>query len=75
MNGRRVLLGRVVGVHGVRGAVRIESFTDPRSAIFNYKPWRLTGQLQGRDEVEVDHATPVSVHARTKSILAMLPGI
>ncbi|HJR12173.1 MAG TPA: ribosome maturation factor RimM, partial [Rhodanobacteraceae bacterium] len=34
--GRRVLLGRIVGVHGVRGAVKLESFTEPRLAIFGY---------------------------------------
>ena len=38
---RRVLLGRIVGVHGVRGEVKIESYTEPRLTIFDYSPWLL----------------------------------
>lgn len=38
---RLVPVGRVVGLHGVRGGLRIESWTDPREAIFNYQPWQL----------------------------------
>lgn len=37
----RVVLGRVVGVYGVKGWVRIESHTRPREAIFGYNPWQL----------------------------------
>jgi len=36
---RRVLLGRVIGVHGVRGGVKVESYTDPRDKILDYQPW------------------------------------
>lgn len=38
---RRVLLGRVVGVHGVRGGVKVDSFTEPRDRILEYQPWIL----------------------------------
>lgn len=38
---RRVLLGRIAGVFGVRGEVRIESWTDPPRAILRYQPWLL----------------------------------
>lgn len=38
---RRVLLGRVAGVHGVRGGVKVESFTEPREQILQYQPWIL----------------------------------
>ena len=53
-------LGDIVGVHGVRGAVKIRSWTRPRENIFNYPNWRLLtesgeqttklmrGQAQGR---------------------------
>jgi 16S rRNA processing protein RimM len=46
---RRVLLGRVAGVHGVRGGVRIESFTEPREQILRYQPWILS--LDGKETV------------------------
>jgi len=38
---RRILLGRVVGAFGVRGEIKLESWTEPRSAIFHYQPWIL----------------------------------
>ncbi len=40
-NERRILLGRVAGAFGVRGEIKLESWTEPRSAIFNYQPWIL----------------------------------
>jgi len=39
--GRRILLGRVLGAFGVRGEARLESWTEPRDAIFRYQPWIL----------------------------------
>ena len=40
-SGRRILLGRVIGAFGVRGDVKLESWTEPRAAIFGYQPWIL----------------------------------
>lgn len=34
-----VVVGRVTAVHGVRGWVKIHSFTDPEPNIFDYQPW------------------------------------
>jgi 16S rRNA processing protein RimM len=67
--GRRVLLGRIVGVHGVRGAVRIESFTEPRTAIFDYRPWLLE-RVEGSFE-EVAEATG---RAQGRGLVATLEG-
>ncbi len=36
-----VTLGRVSGLHGVRGWIKVFSYTDPRQAIFGYAPWTL----------------------------------
>ena len=41
---RHVSIGRVGGVHGVRGWLKIRSATAPPSRIFEYQPWRI-----GRD--------------------------
>lgn len=46
--GRRVLLGRVIGAFGVRGELKLESFTDPRERILGYQPWILR-DVQGRE--------------------------
>jgi 16S rRNA processing protein RimM len=39
--GRRVLVGRIVGLYGVQGWLKIESWTEPRTRIFDYQPWQL----------------------------------
>lgn len=38
---RRILLGRVIGALGVKGELKLESWTSPRDALFRYKPWIL----------------------------------
>lgn len=51
-----VIVGRVAGVFGVRGWLKIESYTEPRMNIFDYRPWRLSepagpldiGEIQGK---------------------------
>ncbi len=37
----RVPVGRISGVYGVKGWVRIYSYTQPRENILNYTPWLL----------------------------------
>jgi len=34
-------LGRIAGAFGVHGEMRIESWTQPRAAIFTYQPWLM----------------------------------
>ena len=57
--GRRILVGRVTGAFGLRGEVKLESWTEPRQAIFRYQPWilrdargveRLVQGVRGRDD-------------------------
>lgn len=69
-SGRRVPVGRIVGVHGVRGELKIESWTEPRERIFDYQPWLLL-TAPGREH-EVRGATGGS---RGKGMLAQLPGV
>ncbi len=51
---RLLLIGKIVGLHGVNGWVKLESYTEPRTRIFSYKPW-LVGEVevagaQGREQ-------------------------
>lgn len=41
---RFVTLGRISGVHGVQGWVRVHSDTSPRENIVSYSPWHLVRQ-------------------------------
>lgn len=38
---RRVAIGRVAGVFGVRGWIKVFSYTRPREAILEYGPWLI----------------------------------
>ncbi len=38
---RRVSVGRVAGLFGVRGWIKVYSYTRPREAILNYRPWLI----------------------------------
>ncbi|HLF97900.1 MAG TPA: ribosome maturation factor RimM [Methylococcaceae bacterium] len=40
---RRVVVGKVAGVYGVKGWVKIRSFTAPEENIFAYAPWQMDG--------------------------------
>lgn len=49
----RIVLGRVSGVFGVRGWVKVWSFTDPVESLLDYPVWQLK-LPQGWEEHEVD---------------------
>ena len=36
-----VVLGRVLGAHGIRGWLKVQSYTDPPEGILQYKEWFL----------------------------------
>ncbi|HEU4662424.1 MAG TPA: ribosome maturation factor RimM [Dokdonella sp.] len=64
-----VLLGKVVGVHGVRGELKLESYTEPRTQIFRYTPWRMRS-AGGETVIEGGRG-----RAQGKGIVAELPGV
>ena len=64
-----VLLGRVVGVHGVRGELKLESYTEPRTQIFRYQPWRIRSAA-GEKTMQGCRG-----RAQGKGIVAEMPGV
>jgi 16S rRNA processing protein RimM len=65
-----ILLGKVLGAFGVRGELKLESFTDPKSAILRYQPWTLR-DAQGRER-ELAHARGRDT---AKGLVATFPGV
>lgn len=65
---RRVPIGRVVGLYGVQGWVKVESWTEPRLRIFDYQPWQLVLAPGGERE-----ASGVHGRAQGKGMVAHLP--
>lgn len=49
MHSERVILGKIAGVFGVKGWVKVFSETKPKENIFTYAPWQLN--LNGRWQV------------------------
>lgn len=67
---RMIAVGRLHGAFGVRGEVKLESFTDPVQAIARYQPWVL------RDARGSERACEgAKVRAGGKGLIATLPGI
>ena len=40
----KVILGRITGVYGVKGWVKVFSYTDPMEAIVDYSPWYIRAE-------------------------------
>lgn len=66
---RRILLGKIVGVFGVKGWVKLQSHTEPRRALFGYLPWTLRHREVERDIVEIEG------REQGRGLVAHLPGI
>ncbi len=43
-----VIIGRIVGVYGLKGWVKVISETDPPDGIFNYSPWLIGADATAR---------------------------
>ncbi len=71
---KRVIIGRISGVHGVRGWLKVFSYTAPRDNIFLYQPWLLGEDDKGTDtawtEVEYDECG-----SRGKTLVVKFPGV
>jgi len=68
--GRRVPVGRIVGLHGVQGWIKLESWTEPRTKIFDYHPWLLATAPDAVTEVTGAKGRP-----QGKGLVAQLPGV
>ncbi len=43
-----IVVGRISGAYGIKGWVKVYSYTDPPEGIFDYSPWLLTRGNQTR---------------------------
>jgi 16S rRNA processing protein RimM len=68
--GRRVLVGRIVGLYGVQGWLKIESWTEPRTQIFKYQPWLLE-----KAPGEVMEVAGIKGRPQGKGLVCQLPNV
>lgn len=66
--GRRVVVGRISGIFGVRGWVRVFSYTDPPEAILGYGPWMI-----GDEHARCCRVLAGATHGR--GVIAHLAGV
>ena len=66
----RVVLGRITGLYGIHGWLKIFSYSRPRENIFSYNPW-LIGQSQDVSLTRQVNAWKV----QGKGLIAQLEGI
>lgn len=52
-----VNVGRVTAVYGIKGWVKIHSYTEPQDNLFAYSPWFIKTK-HGVKQVEIDEARP-----------------
>jgi 16S rRNA processing protein RimM len=64
-----VVLGKIVSVHGVRGEVKVYSFTDPIDNVLDYQRWTL------RRDGEVKQVELASGRLQGKVLVAKLKGL
>lgn len=60
-----VIVGRISGLFGVRGWVKIHSYTDPRKAILDYREWLIEIDNKWQPMVVVDgksHGKTIVAH-------------
>lgn len=72
--GKRIVIGRISGVHGIRGWMKVFSYTEPRENIFLYQPWLLGegSEEAGAAWTEIEF-TDCGTSGRT--LVVRLPGI
>lgn len=67
---RRILMGRIHGAFGVRGELKVESFSDPPEALFRYLPWTLR-DARGEERSLATARGRVGA----KGVIAMIEGV
>ncbi|HKN78349.1 MAG TPA: ribosome maturation factor RimM [Lysobacter sp.] len=67
---KMILVGRFHGAFGVKGELKLESFTDPPERIFRYQPWTLR-DAQGRERA----CEGARGRATNKGVVATVPDI
>ena len=56
-------IGRISAVYGLKGWVKIFSFTEPKEQIFSYKPW-LIKKVDSRNPLQPFEVVSVKVHGK-----------
>jgi len=64
-----VVVGRIAGLYGIKGWVKVISYTEPRNNILGYRPWYLE---RGGSVEQVD---PAAGRCQGKGLITQVAGI
>lgn len=71
-----VELGKIVGVWGVKGWIKLHSYTRNRADISQYKTWHLSRHKKGPEkDTEPKAVTVLQCREQAKGIVAQLEGV
>lgn len=73
MADRQVMVGRVAGLFGVQGWVKIYSFTRPIENIFRYSPWHL--RKENQSETNAKCYEVANSRRQGKGLIAQFTGV
>jgi len=65
-----IIVGKIGAPYGVKGWVKINSFTQVTADIFGYSPWQLNGNGLNNQEIQIDEW-----RAQGKGLVAKLVGV
>jgi 16S rRNA processing protein RimM len=69
----KLVIGRISGVYGVKGWVKVYSDTDPREGITDYNPWYI--KPGSRDNGEWREVQVENGRRQAKTVIAKLEGV
>jgi len=70
MTGHVITLGKVVGVFGIKGWVKIQSFSSPLENVFSYKDWTLEFPDHTQKQIKLREG-----RSQGKGLVAALDGV
>lgn len=71
LNGR-IVAGKLTSVYGIKGWVKVHSYTDPAENIFNFSPWFLGG---GESDSKVTPVVIDEYRIHGKGLVAHIKGV
>lgn len=71
-----VVVGKITAVYGIKGWVKVHSFTDPPDGIFSYRQWRLhSPSVPPSSKGEGDCCEVLAFREHGKGFVAQLKGV
>lgn len=78
MDNKKIIVGRLSGAFGIKGWIKVSSYTEPLQNIFSYQPWYLRPAHQSKhplDRSQWQSCDVVNGQMNNKGLIVQLAGI